>query len=49
MYLENQLKVLEKEHAASVLENFMNIYYGAHSYPQSINGLSDEYSFTSIW
>ena len=40
--LENQLKVLEKEHAASVLENFMNVYYDAHSYPQSIKVLSDE-------
>ena len=40
--LENQLKVLEEEHATSVLENFMNIYYDAHSYPQSIKGLSDE-------
>ncbi|RKU19791.1 hypothetical protein C6500_09705 [Candidatus Poribacteria bacterium] len=39
--LENQLRVLEKEHAASVLENFINVYYD-QSYPQSIEALHNE-------
>ena len=40
--LENQLKVLEKEHAASVLENFMDVYYDVPSYPQSIEALDEK-------
>lgn len=39
--LKNQIKVLQKEHAASVLENFMNTSYSGY-YPQSIEVLGEE-------
>ena len=39
--LQDQIRILEKEHAASVLESFINVYYD-HSYPQSIEALHDE-------
>ena len=39
--LKNQLKVLQKEHAASVLENFMNTTFNG-STPQSIEALGEE-------
>ena len=39
--LKNQLRILRKEHAVSVLESFINVYYDS-SYPQSIEALHDE-------
>ena len=40
--LKNQLGILEKEHAASILENFMDTYYDGLTYPQSIEALREE-------
>ena len=39
--LQDQLEVLQKEHAASMLENFMNTSYSGY-YPQSIEVLGEE-------
>ena len=40
--LKDQIRVLEREHAASVLENFMNTTFTDFTYPQSIEALEEE-------
>ena len=40
--LQDQIRILEREHAASVLENFMNTTFSGFTYPQSIEALGEE-------
>ncbi len=40
--LKDELRILQTEHAASILENFMNTYFSGYTYPQSIETLGEE-------